>query len=101
MPFLSSSSNIGTMNKYIYTAIVALLSSLVTALIGALSVYFYIVQPFHKQAVDLGFAQWTVVDNASGRTVFQWNEAVSGLHKPNPDTQDIFAQNEKPLPEIK
>ena len=77
-----------TMNKYIHTVTVALASSLLTALVGTIAVFLYVIQPFQKEAVDKGFAIWEVTNNATGGTKFQWVE-YSAL--------EALAQNEKPL----
>ena len=76
------------MKKYITTAIVAITSSVLTALVGSIAVYLYIVLPFQKAAVDRGFALWEVTNNATGSTKFVWVE-YSAL--------EALAQNEKPL----
>ena len=76
------------MKKYITTAIVAITSSVLTALIGSLAVYLYIVLPFQKAAVDRGFAIWEVTNNATGSTKFVWVEYSA---------QEALAQNEQPL----
>jgi hypothetical protein len=54
-------------------------------------------QPFTKEAVDRGFATWEVVDNATGKTKFAWNEFAQALHPDNPDM--FFAELDKPLGE--
>lgn len=87
------------MNKYIYTIIVALTSSLMTLTTCALLALFFIVQPFQKEAVDRGFATWEVTNNATGSTKFTWNEFAQALHPDHPD--NFFAQIEKPLPAVK
>tara|TARA_R110000868_G_scaffold103681_6_gene285353 strand:+ start:525 stop:770 length:246 start_codon:yes stop_codon:yes gene_type:complete len=69
-------------------AIAAFTSSVLTALLGFIAVYVYIILPFQKDAVDKGFAVWEVTDNATGSTQFQWVE-YSAL--------EALAQNEKPL----
>ena len=84
------------MKKYIILAVAALSSSLLTLAITALFVMFYIVQPFQKEAVDRGFASWNVTDNATGKTVFAWNEIDQTIHRANPDMFDKIAE---PLPE--
>lgn len=89
------------MKNYIVIGITALSSSLLTVALGSIIVILYVVMPFQKAAVDKGFATWEVTNNATGSTKFTWNEAVAGLHRPNPDTQDLFSQNEKPLDEKK
>ena len=76
------------MKKYITTAIVAITSSVLTAIIGSLAVYLYIVLPFQKAAVDRGFALWEVTNNATGSTKFVWVEYSA---------QEALAQNEQPL----
>jgi len=76
------------MKKYITTAIVAITSSVLTALIGSLAVYLYIVLPFQKAAVDKGFAIWEVTNNATGSTKFVWVDYSA---------QEALAQNEQPL----
>jgi hypothetical protein len=82
-------------NNILIISATALSSSLLTAALGYFAVVFYIVQPFHKQAVDQGFAAWEVVDTANGTTKFIWNDNVGpALHKTNPD---IFEQISKPL----
>ena len=86
------------MNKYIYTAAVAITSSLVTLVVGGFAVLIYIVQPFQKEAVDRGFAEWTVTNNATGSTKFTWNEFATAVHPANPD--NFFAQLEQPIEEI-
>lgn len=73
------------MNKYLYTAIVAILSSFMTTLICGLATIFFVVLPFNKEAVDRGFASWEVTNNATGATKFTWNEFAQGLHPENPD----------------
>ena len=86
------------MKKYIYTIAVALSSSVVTLLLGAIAVCLYIVEPFHKEAVDRGFASWEVIDNATGKTKFAWNEFAQALHPENPNK--IFDEIEKPISEL-
>ena len=76
------------MKQYVIIIIVALTSSLMTALLGSLAVLLYIVQPFQQAAVDRGFAVWEVVNNATGATKFQWVDYSAS---------DVLAQNEKPL----
>lgn len=83
---------------YIHVGLIAITSSLLTALIGALLVVFFIIQPFHKEAVDLGFARWEVINNATGQTVFKWNELAQALHPEN--TNKFFEELEKPIEEI-
>lgn len=83
------------MNKYIYTAVVALGSSLTTAILGTVAVTLYIVQPFQKEAVDRGFANWEVTNNATGSTKFTWNEFATAVHPANPDA--MFAEIEQPI----
>lgn len=78
------------MKKYINTIMVALMSSLLTLIITALAVCVFIIAPFHKAAVDRGFASWIVTNNATGATKFAWNEPASV-------EEDFFAQIEKPL----
>lgn len=75
---------------------VAVSSSILTALVGFVCVWLYVIQPFQKQAVDRGFASWEVVDNANGSTEFTWNELATAVHPANANN-DIFAQIEKPL----
>lgn len=70
-------------------------SSMLTLTLGALAMVFYVVQPFHKEAVDRGFATWEVTDNATGSTKFTWNEFATALHPANPD--QMFAEIEEPL----
>ena len=48
------------------------------------------VMPFKKAAVELGYANWEVVDNSNGRTKFAWNEMEK-------EVKDMFAQLEQPL----
>ncbi|NDD92527.1 hypothetical protein EBZ37_10625 [bacterium] len=76
------------MKKYITTAIVAITSSVLTALVGSIAVYLYIVLPFQKAAVDRGFAIWEVTNNATGSTKFVWVDYSA---------QEALAQNEQPL----
>ena len=73
---------------------VAVSSSILTALVGFVCVWLYVVQPFQKKAVDLGFAYWEVVDNATGSTKFSWNELATAVHPANPNLLDEL---EKPL----
>lgn len=73
----------------------AIASSLLTLILGAIAVNFYIIQPFNKEAVDRGFAMWEVIDNSTGQTKFAWNEFAQALHPANPD--NMFAEIEKPL----
>ena len=84
------------MNKHIHTAMVAIFSSGLTFLATAALTVIFIIQPFQKQAVDKGFASWNVVDNATGKTEFAWNEIDQTVHKANPDMFDKIAE---PLPE--
>lgn len=84
--------------KYLYIAAIAVSSSLLTAIVGAILVVLYVVQPFQKQAVDLGFAMWEVTNNATGSTKFTWNEFATALHPDNSDK--FFDQIEEPLPQI-
>ena len=83
------------MNKYIYTIGVAILSSFMTLVVCGVSAIFLIVQPFHKEAVDRGFASWEVVSNATGKTKFTWNEFATALHPDN--GANLFAEIEQPL----
>jgi len=76
------------MKKYITIAITAIASSVLTALLGSIAVYLYIVLPFQKAAVDRGFALWEVTNNATGSTKFVWVEYSA---------QEALAQNEQPL----
>jgi len=78
---------------------VAVSSSILTTLVGTVCVFLYVIQPFQKQAVDLGFATWEVTDNATGKTKFMWNEFAQAMHPDNPD--NFFAQIEEPLPQVK
>lgn len=55
-----------------------------------------IVQPFHREAVDRGFASWIVTDNATGSTRFAWNEVDGTLHAAN--NNDLFERTAQPLP---
>jgi hypothetical protein len=73
----------------------ALASSLLTLLLGAVAVHFYIIQPFNKEAVDRGFATWEVTDNSTGQTKFAWNEFAQAMHPDNP--ANFFSEIEKPL----
>lgn len=86
------------MNKYIYTALVAATSSILTLMLGGLAVLVYIVQPFQKEAVDRGFADWAVTNNATGSTKFTWNEFATAVHPANPAA--MFDQIEQPIEEI-
>jgi len=42
--------------------------------------------PMRKEAVDRGFATWTITDTSTGQTEFRWNKG------------DIFHKNNQPLP---
>jgi hypothetical protein len=76
---------------------VAVSSSILTLLIGLVCMLVYVIQPFQKEAVDRGFANWEVVDNATGKTKFAWNEFAQALHPDNP--ANFLTQIEKPLSE--
>ena len=83
------------MNKYIYTIAVAVASSVMTLTTCAVLVVLFIIQPFHKEAVNRGFATWEVIDNSTGKTKFTWNEFATALHPDNPE--NLFAEIERPL----
>lgn len=85
------------MNKYIYIYIIVT-SSLMTLIVGSLCVFMFIIEPFHKEAVDRGFARWEVTNNATGATKFAWNELATALHPENPDK--FFEQLDQPIEEI-
>lgn len=76
-------------------AAAALCSSLLTAALGLAYFTFGVLQPLQKEAVDRGLASWNVVNNATGKTEFAWNEIDQTVHKANPD---IFEQVAEPLP---
>jgi hypothetical protein len=78
---------------------IAISSSILTIMVGLVCMYIYVIQPFQKDAVDRGFAVWEVTDNATGTTKFTWNEFAQAMHPDNPD--NLFAQIEEPLPEVK
>jgi hypothetical protein len=84
-----------TTEQFILVIGVAISSSILTALVGFVCMWIYVIQPFQKQAVDLGFASWEVTNNATGSTKFTWNEFASALHPDNPD--NFFSQIEEPL----
>jgi len=73
-----------------YLAIAALSSSLLTLAVGYFYVTFYVLQPFQKEAVDNGFAQWVVTDTANGATKFAWNQNAEVIY-------NVLNENEKPL----
>ena len=62
--------------QLIETILIALFSSLLTALVTALAMHIFFVAPLLKKAVDNGYAQWKVIDNATGRTSFTWNDPI-------------------------
>jgi hypothetical protein len=76
------------MKQHINTAIIAIISSAITALLGLVAVQLYVLQPFQKEAVDRGFAIWEVTNNATGSTKFQWVDYSA---------QEALAQTELPL----
>lgn len=75
------------MKKYTYTIAVALMSSLATLTLTAVAVFFFIIAPFNKAAVEGGHAYWRVTNPATGATAFTWAEAEKNL----------FDEIEKPL----
>jgi len=81
------------MKKYIYTTVVALMSSLLTLMLAAIAVCVFIVMPFHKAAVDRGFASWVVTNTATGATKFAWSEPASV-------EENFFDKLEEPLPPV-
>ncbi len=80
------------MKKYTYTIGVALLSSFFTLVVCGIAAIFLIVQPFHKEAVERGFANWEVINNATGATRFTWNEFAYAVHPDN-----ILDEIEQPI----
>lgn len=86
------------MNKYIYTFLVAFASSFMTMITCALFAVFFVVQPFQKEAVDRGFATWEVIDNATGKTKFAWNEFAQALHPDHPEL--LLPELDQPLERI-
>ena len=79
----------------IIIAATAISSSLATLVVLGFCVLFYVIQPFQKEAVDRGFANWEVTNNATGSTAFRWNEFAQAMHPDNPN--NFFAEIEKPL----
>lgn len=75
------------MKKYIYTTVVALMSSLVTLAVTSVAVFFFIIAPFNRAAVEGGHAYWRVTNPATGATAFTWAEPSA----------NIFDEIEKPL----
>lgn len=67
------------MKKYIHTIAVALMSSLVTLILTSFAVFFFIVAPFQKEAVEGGHAYWRVTNPATGETAFTWATNVFNL----------------------
>lgn len=66
---------INTINN-IQTILIAILSSMLTAIVTIASMHILVISHMKKDAVDKGFAYWKVVDNSTGFTSFTWNEPV-------------------------
>lgn len=90
------------MNKRTFTTTetiaLALGSSAMTIAATYLVILICVIQPMKKEAVDRGFASWQVVNNATGFTVFAWNEIDATIHGANPNT--IFDRVAEPLPDL-
>ncbi len=84
-------------HQIILVVVTAITSALITATVGVIYVTLNVYQPFTKEAVDRGFANWEVVDNSTGKTEFTWNEFAYAVHPDNPNT--FFDEIEKPLGE--
>lgn len=83
------------MKQYIILAVSCFVSSVTTAAALYIAGTIYILQPFKKQAVEMGAADWVVTDTATGTTEFQWNELVAEVYGDMP-----LEQNEKALGSI-
>lgn len=55
------------------------LSTVATIAITTLACGMFMLAPFKQQAVELGVAEWKVVDNSSGMTKFVWKNAEDKL----------------------
>jgi hypothetical protein len=80
------------MKNYLIIISTALTSSILTAALVSAVLYFNVLLPMRKEAVDRGFATWQVTDNATGATKFGWNEIDQTVHEQNPDIFDKIAQ---------
>lgn len=83
-------------------AIIAITSSVLTAIIGYGLVTAYIIIPFRAEAFSRGFANWEVKDGGTGGTTFKWEDALTfharmqqdiakGLKSGHPDIYDDLA----------
>lgn len=70
--------------------VTALTASTATLIAGYFYVNLSIIQPFQKEAIDNGFAQWVVTDSATGATKFAWNMNADVVY-------NTLAEVEKPL----
>lgn len=51
-----------------------LASTIVTILVTTLALNILVMAPMKKEAVELGFAEWVVKNNSTGKTEFSWKE---------------------------
>jgi len=87
-----------TASDAFFISILAALAAAIISTVCWVLVYQTKMEEFRKQAVDRGFAEWAVTDNATGATEYRWNEFATALHQPNPD---VLKSNEQELPEKK
>ena len=72
---------------------IALISLALAILVGISEVI--ATNKMHKKAVELGIAEYVIVDSASGKTDFKWKSSVTNINVPKPWLETTVTNNDE------